>query len=394
VTTWILSRKKGKETVWLEPIVDTQAKQIRYHIRHAGNPRVERTIKSGVGTCIATGATITSEYIKSEAKAGRLGQQMLAIVAQSSEKGEGKVYLLPDSQQVSAATISRADINIPTPLLQTLIGKAGSDVSKFGISSWADLYHPRQLMTLLEFSQLLPDVRKMVEEAAIRAGWANDSQSLKDGGSGATAYAEAVTTYLAFVIDKLADWSSSACGWNNINEQIRNVFARQAILMTWDFAEVAPFSQRVASWDSQLTGLVGALRETLLDGLNGPAESSQIDARALVARNKDIVLSTDPPYYDNICYADLSDFFYVWMRTNLTAIWPEELATLATPKSDELIANVYTSSSKNEATHHFEEGMSEFMKLAARSQVSGTPATIYYAYKATEEKKGAVMSTA
>jgi putative DNA methylase len=393
VTTWTLSRKKGKESVWLEPIVDAQAKEIRYRIRHAGNPSVERTIKSGVGTCIATGATIPAEYIRSEARAGRLRQQLLAIVAQSAEKGEGKVYVLPDSRQVNAAAIAKEDIDIPPPLLQTLIGKAGSDVSKYGINSWADLYHPRQLMTLLEFSRLLPEVRNMVEEAALQSGWANDSQSLRDGGSGATAYAEAVTTYLAFVVNKFADWSSSACGWNNINEQIRNVFARQAILMTWDFAEVAPFSQRVASWDSQLSGLVGALRDTLLDGLNGPAKSSQIDARALMANHKNIALSTDPPYYDNICYADLSDFFYVWMRNNLTSIWPVELATLATPKSEELVANVYTSPSKSDATQHFEQGMADFMKLVVRSQVSDTPATIYYAYKATEQKNGAVTST-
>jgi len=254
------------------------------------------------------------------------------------------------------------------------------------------LFTPRQLVALTTFSDLLSEVRERVIADMAAKAMADDGSRLRDGGNGPTAYADAVATYLAFAVDKLADFSCSVAAWNSTNEQIRNVFSRQAIPMTWDFAEVNPFSGRLASWDSQLHNLVGAIRDCI--GFGGSTGLSlQRDARARVRESVGAVVSTDPPYYDNISYADLSDFFFVWLRRNLADVWPDECATLQTPKAEELIANRYRAGSKEAAEEHFESGMAELMSEVAAAHHPGVPSTIYYAYKATETKDGEVRST-
>ncbi len=274
----------------------------------------------------------------------------------------------------------------------------------YGLDEWWKLFTLRQLAALTTFSDLLAEVAGRVRaDAAARqavdggggadaaAGLASDGVRLRDGGRGADAYADAVVTYLAFVIDKCADYWSTICTWHNSRELIRNTFGRQAIPMTWDFAECNPFSSSTGNWMAMVDWVIKAIAYVPAAVVGGDAV--QRDVRARVRESIDCVISTDPPYYDNISYADLSDFFYVWMRRNLSDVWPDDCSTLLTPKAEELIANRYRAGSKAQAEEHFESGMAEFMADVARHQPDGVPATIYYAYKATETKEGEVRAT-
>ena len=389
VASWTLANKKGKPKVWIEPIIDRATQTITYEVRTGGQPTHERTVDRGNGTCIATGSAMPYLYIRDESFAGRMGSHLMAVVAEGQT---GRMYVRPTkADQGAISTVSE-----PTWKPESKIGIHPRNISTppFGLDEWWKLFTPRQLSALTTFSDLLPEVRERVIADAVSCGLGNDGVRFRDGGSGAIAYADAIVTYLAFVIDKLADWSSSTTSWNSPNGQIRNVFARQAIAMTWDFPEVNPFSDRMASWQSQLSGLVGAVRDCL--GLGdgcAASEALQRDARARLKECPGAVVSTDPPYYDNISYGDLSDFFFVWLRRNLAEVWPDECATLQTPKAEELIANRYRAGSKEAAEEHFESGMAEFMAEVAAAHHPDVPSTIYYAYKATETKDGEVRST-
>lgn len=389
VASWTLENKKGAGRVWIEPVIDHRLQTITYEVRVGGDPTFERTVNRGEGVCIATGAAMPYEYIRDESFAGRMGEHLIAIIAEGED---GRHYLSPTDADIAAA---RA---VPTPSWRptSKVGIHPRNISTppFGLDEWWKLFTSRQLLALSTLSDLLVDVRGQVLGDASAAGFPQDGVRLRDGGTGAEAYADAVVTYLAFAVDKMADFGSSLCSWNSANSQLRYVFSRQAIPMTWDFAEVNPFSKKMASWDSHVQGTSRAISECLgISVAPAQAEVKQRSAEARVAEVVGAVLSTDPPYYDNISYADLSDFFYVWLRHNLCNIWPDECATLLTPKSEELIANPYRAGSKRAAQSHFEGGMSKFMAAVAKTHRADVPAAIYYAYKATEASNGAVRST-
>lgn len=384
VASWTLSNKKGKPKVWIEPIIDRANQTISYQIHEGGEPSHERTVQRGNGTCIATGAAISGDYIKAESRAGRMGERLLAIVAEGSG---GRAYVAPRSEDEVAARVGEPPWK---PAGRNPEKLTGGTVHVYGLDEWWKLFAPRQLLALTTFSDLLQEVHDSVQADAVLRGMAADGVRLRDGGTGGTAYADAVVTYLGFAIDKSADYWSTLCTWISSLGAIRNTFARQAIPMSWDWAEANPFSSSSGNWLGMLSWIKKAVEH--LPAL-GVAEVVQRDARAHVAERTCIVVSTDPPYYDNISYADLSDFFFVWMRRNLGHVWPDECATLTTPKTDELIANRHRAGSKEAAEKHFESGMSDFMVKVADAQDPSAPATIYYAYKATETKEGAVRST-
>ncbi len=264
------------------------------------------------------------------------------------------------------------------------------NVVRYGFETWESLFTPRQLLALTTFSDLLVEVRSEIERDARAAGLPADERPLRDGGQGAIAYADAVVTYLAFAIDRMADRNSSICSWDSSREHARNVFARQAIPMTWDFAENNPVGDSSGSWNNCVAGIVKAIAALPSAGAGNVA---QRDARARIEETGTCVIATDPPYYDNISYADLSDFFYVWLRRNLATVWPEEFATLLTPKADELIANQYRAGSKVAAKEHFESGMEAVFTAASNHADPDYPATIFYAFKATESTEEGVTST-
>ncbi len=403
VASWVLSNKPGRPKVWIEPIIDREAQTVSYRAREGGEPTHERTVNRGNGRCIATGAAIAGDYIKAEGRAGRMGQQLMAVVAEGER---GRAYCSPSKLDSEAAQIDE-----PEWKPGQLVPEPNHEVDRlpmYGMMSWGDAFSPRQLVALTTFSDLLSEVYERVVGDARSAGLTDDAGRLRDGRSGATAYADAVATYLAFAVDKCADYWSTICTWAT-GGFIRGTFGRQAIPMTWDFAECNPFSSSTANWMAMVNWIRKAL-EQLPASVEGEAVQRDARARVLecavrpaVASGHDdgesdggvvgAAVSTDPPYYDNISYADLSDFFFVWLRRNLSTVWPDECATLLTPKTDELIANRYRAGSKERADAHFESGMKEFMETVARSRDVDVPVVIFYAYKATETKEGEIRAT-
>ena len=378
VRSWELSKKAGKPTTWIEPTVDAKSKTIFYSIRTGGKP-LEGTVGRQGGTCLATGSSIPFPYIREEGRAGRMSTVLLAVVAEGEK---GRVYTEGDSSQ-----------QVLIPSVDVSLGELPKNPRDFktpnyGIETWQGLFAPRQLLALTTFSDLLADVREQI--LADATALESDGVRLRDGGTGREAYADALLTYLAFVVDKCTDYWSSISTWASPGGFMRNTFARQAIPMTWDFAEVNPFSSSTGNWLGMVEWVCHAVRALPTSGLGSTA---QRDARARIDEVGKCVISTDPPYYDNISYADLSDFFYVWMRRNLKEVWPDEMSTLLTPKVEELIANRYRAGSKEAAHAHFELGMHGVFQKAAENADERFPSTVFYAFKATEGSEDGQVST-
>jgi putative DNA methylase len=384
VASWELSKRKGKPTTWIRPSVDRTTQTVTYSVQRGGQPSHDRTCSGGKGTCIATGAAIPTSYIKAQSSSGQMRQELMAVVA---ERSPGREYCDANEEQRHAA-----DVPLPgwMPTASLPDKGLGFRVQPYGVTEWWQLHTPRQLTALTTFSDLLVEVRTRIEADAVNAGFVSDDKRLRDGGSGAVAYADAVVTYLAFVVDKCADYWSTVCSWHNSKELIRNTFGRQAIPMTWDFVETNPFSGSTGNWMAMVDWVSKSIGHL---PARGAGQAAQRDARARVREETGSLVSTDPPYYDNVGYADLSDFFFVWLRRNVGDIWPDETATLLAPKSDELIADPTRHGGPRGAEAHFESGMSELMSEIAKAHSADAPATIYYAYKATENRDGESRST-
>ena len=379
--SWVIARSPNKPTIWVEPIVDRQSQTFSYEVRHGGTPG-DRTMGRGGGVCLATGATISMDYVQREGKAGRLRQDLIAVVASGAN---GRIYCSPAPDDTAFHPPDEISW-VPSGRMSDHPQYMGTP--RYGLDEWSKLFSSRQLTALTTFSDLLPQVASQAKRDAVAAGMTDDGVRLRDGGSGASAYSDAIVTYLAFAIDKCADHWSNVCGWHNSHSpQIRNVFARQAVSMTWDYAEANPFSGKLASWKSMMRGLVGAVAELGNPCFEGAlVEVVQRDARIRVRELPGVVVSTDPPYYDSVPYSDIADFFYVWLRRNLAEVWPDECATLLTPKSEELVADNQRFGSRDGAKTHFESGMAEFMEEVAGAHHPSVPSTIYYAYKSSESK--------
>ena len=380
VRSWILRKaKRNKPVVWVEAVLDRSSCSVSYRIQEGGTPP-NGTVRRGVGTCIATGTPIPGDYTRAEARAGRMDAQMMAVVAEGSRR---RVYLPPQSKANPGEPPWKPHGQVPTRNHEV------DRLPMYGMPTWADAFTLRQLLALTAFSDLLGKVREGVRVDALATGMDDDAVRLRNGGSGAVAYTDAVVTYLAFVVDRCADYWSSIATWAQ-GGFIRSTFARQAIPMVWDYAEVNPFSGSSGNW----MGQVSWVRKAVAAAPDGDVgEVLQRDASARVADVPSPVVCTDPPYYDNISYADLSDFFYVWLRRNVGEIWPDETATLLTPKSEELIANPYRAGSKEDAKKHFEDGIAKVLRQIAAFQNPRFPATVFYAYKQQESKQGGVVST-
>ena len=369
VSSFALSKKKGRE-FWAKPIVEGNA--VRFEVAKGSPPKDNdgTMIRRQGARCIVSGEPIPFEYIRKEGKAGRLGSQLMAIVTDGKH---GRSYYSPDEEH---ARIAESAVPKWKPVGSLSEKGLGISAPNYGYDEFHKLFTGRQLVALSTLSNLVSDVRDIVANDALGAGRANDDVPLRDGGRGARAYSEAVIVYLAFVVDKIADFSNNLCSWMNGAEKIGHLFARQAIPILWDFAEVNLFSGRSGSWKSMFGRLVGTVERLPAFGV-GIAKLE--DAMSLSATA--ITLSTDPPYYDNIGYADLSDFFYVWMRHSLASIYPDVFSTLLSPKSSELIASPHRHNSKADAIQHFEGGMLETFRNVRRFVSKEYPLTVYYAFK-------------
>ena len=347
-SSFLLSSKFGKEA-WIDPIVDKKAKTVVYRIRSGGTKAeiaaAKEGTKAGRGAnfrCLMSDTAITPDYVKTKGKAGEMGQTLIAIVG---EGNRGRVYVSTTVEHERIALSAKPDWKPETSLPNDPRNFWTVD---YGLSTFGDLFTDRQLVALNTFSDLVHEAREVIAKDALGADLSSASASLRKGGNGARAYAEAVSVYLAFAIDRLADAGSSIATWSS-SEFIRFTFARQAIPMTWDFAECNVLSDSTGNF----MGAVDWVWKALLGfGPNSTGTVIQHDAQN-VKLPIGAVVSTDPPYYDNIGYADLSDYFYVWLRKNIKDVYPDLSSTIAVPKAEELVATPYRHGGRANAETHF-----------------------------------------
>lgn len=299
----------------------------------------------------------------------------MAVVAEGST---GRVYLAPDAVSEAAAVAA-----VPSWMPDQEINHNPRDIRTqlYGLTKYGDLFTARQLVALTTFSDLVQEARERVKRDALAAGLSDDGKPLRDGGTGATAYADAVGVYLGFCLDKATLTNTTLASWQKDPDRLSQAFGRQAIPMVWDYAEANPLSDAGGGFGITSHAVAKVLERLPLSPV--PCEASQQDAMN-GTEAQDRVVSTDPPYYDNIGYADLSDYFYVWMRRTLRPVFPDLFATLAVPKAEELIATPYRHGSKEKAEAFFLNGMTQVMHRLAEQAHPAFPVTIYYAFKQSE----------
>ena len=358
VNSFALSRRKNRQA-WLEPEADRDVRTIRFRVnRGLGCPQ-GGTVGRGGAVCLACGSAVPLKEVRAAAKAGNMGCQLVCIVAEGNRR---RVYLPSDDSHMAAAQIDPP----PGAPSSSLPKKAlGFRVQQYGITQWADLFTARQLNAMCTFAGLVAEAREEV---------------LADGGD--EPYADAITHYLSLAIGRLAKRSSNLCFWNPGRDTIEQVFARNALPMIWVYAEGNPFSDSSGNFLGQLDYLTAALKHVPA-GLQGHAE--QLDARSAHRIGRKAMVCTDPPYYDNVPYADLSDFFYVWLRRCLKYTYPDLSSTLLVPKAQELIAEPARHSDWNAAAAFFEEGLRQAFGAIVDAQDEAYPFTVFYAFKQAED---------
>lgn len=391
-SSFLLSNKAGREA-WVEPIVDKQAKTISYRIRRGGTKAEIASAKEGTKAgrganfrCLMSDTAITPDYVKSNGRAGKMGQALIAIVA---EGNRSRAYVAPtdahEKLALSAKPAWKPETNLPND-------PRNFWTVDYGLTAFGDLFTDRQLLALNTFSDLVHEARTQIEADALAAGLSPGSSPLRDGGTGAKAYAEAVSVYLAFAIGKLTDIASTICTWHSgaEHQKIRQTFGRQSLPMTWDYAEGNVFSTSSGNFLKQIELISRVIELNLVPA--APGIEAQHDAQSVVFPDG-AVISTDPPYYDNIGYADLSDFFFCWLRPLIRPVYPDIFGMLATPKADELVATPYRHGGKEAAEAFFLGGMSSAIANMASQSSDQFPATIYYAFKQSEVAQEGISST-
>jgi len=378
-STFMLSTKAGKEA-YVEPVIENGG--YRFTVK-VGKPKdVEKTKlgttlgKRAAFRCLMSDTPVSYDHIREQGKTGCMGARLMAIVA---EGDRGRVYLAPTPEHEATTLMAKPswkpDVELP-------VNPRDFKTPNYGLMTFADLFTPRQLVALTTFSDLVIEARERVHRDALTANLPKDETPLHNGGTGPVAYADALSIYWSFALSKVADRGSSLTRWMPTRDSMYNTFSRQALPMSWDFVEVNSIGQ-------QTGGYAESLRWTI-EALEGTASTSrgiayQLDVAQLTI-NQYPVFSTDPPYYDNIGYADLSDFFYVWLRRTLKSVFPNLFSTLAVPKADELVATPYRHGSKEKAEVFFLEGMTRAMRRIAEQSHPAFPVTIYYAFKQSESE--------
>ena len=379
-STFMLSTKAGNE-VYVEPVVEGDG--YRFLVK-MGKPRNPEAAKNGTKLaganfeCVMSGTPISGEYIKSEGKAGRMNARLMAIVAEGERK---RVYLQATEEMEKIASMARPEWrpegDVPARL-------TGGTCVPYGFTTWGDLFTPRQLVALTTFSDLVLEARERVMHDAIAAGLADEAHGLEAGGTGATAYADAVAVYLAMATSRVADYGSAMSTWRPKDNAMRSTLAKQALPMVWDYAEGSPLAESSSGFFKCVEVIAGVIATCLGDGPAGHAEQADAARPRDVARS--LVFSTDPPYYSNIGYADLSDFFYVWLRRSLNPVLPGLFATVAAPKAEELVATSYRHGGTERAEEFFLNGMTHAMHCLRERAHPAFPVTIYYAFKQSESE--------
>jgi len=376
-STFMLSTKVGQE-VYVEPIMEGDG--YRFAVK-VGKPKDSEGAKLGTSAgkraafrCVMSSTPIPYDYIRTEGQAGRMSARLMAVVAEGNRE---RVYLSPTAEIERVAQLARPTWKPDTALP---VNPRDFKTPNYGLTTFADLFTPRQLVALTTFSDLVGEARERVKRDALTAGRLDEGEPLAVGGHGAMAYADSVGVYLAFALSKLLDRCCALVTWFPERDSTYHVFGRQALPMTWDFAETNALHTGSGSyinavvWEAEVVEAFNA-------GI--PAFALQVSAQEQTVSNGKVV-STDPPYYDNIGYADLSDFFYVWLRRALQPVYPDLFATMAVPKSEELVATPYRHGSPEKAEVFFLDGMTEAMHRLAKQAHPAFPVTIYYAFKQSE----------
>lgn len=367
--TFVLS-SKPKTAAYLRP--RPVGSHVEFDVQRGTPSRAIGTVGRRGAECLQCGQAVELAHIRIEAKAQRMGAQLVAMVL---EDANGRSYSTPDSAAIAAARRAATPDVVTTRLPEKALGFR---VQGYGMQTHASLFTDRQLVALSTLSDLVNSARERAEADA--ASFMSRGETLEAGGDQAAAYGDAVATYLAFAVDKSADYWSALCSWHSSGEKMRNTFGRQAVPMVWDFAEANPFSGSTGNWSANVEWTARVL-ENLVSARSGRV--TQRDAATLNIR--DTVVSTDPPYYDNIGYADLSDFFYVWLRRSLKDVYPQLFSTLLVPKSQELVAEPFRHGGSDAAARFFETGMASVFTNVRRGHHDAYPMTVIYAFKQSED---------
>ena len=387
ISSFVMSSKTGKEA-WIEPLVDRQAKTISYRIRRKGTAaeiaKAKEGTKAGRGAnfrCLLSDTAITPEYVKSNGRAGRMGQTLIAIVA---EGHRSRAYVAPNQTHLEAAQSQMAQDAAKESRDSFLAGATperltGGTCYGFGLDQWGKLFTDRQLVALNTFSDLVSNISDEIFYDASSA-----AMSKQD----AREYANGVATFLGLSVDRCADFNNSLCRWSPSNQKVMNLFGRQAIPMVWDFAEANLKGDSVGAWVTCYQYVAQCI-QAIPGASQSTGISRQIDAATGSNGIDQLLVSTDPPYYDNIGYAALSDFFYVWLRRTLGKQYPEIFSTMMVPKLPELIASPERfGGSKQEAKEHFEYGFRKAFTSLRNNMDHRFPLTVYYAFKQDDEASG------
>jgi putative DNA methylase len=390
-STFILSNK-ADNGAYVQPVVEGD--EYRFTVKSGGAPTKAkdgtRLARGANFRCLVSNTAMDQQHIRGEFVAKRAGQRLMAVVV---EGPKGRVYLAPtpDMEVVarSAEPAWRPEATMNQESKDLLSGRG------YGFHYWCELFTSRQLAMLTTFSDLVAEAREEIRHDALAAGMDDSNIGIAAGGMGATAYAEAVSVYLALAISRFADRNNALCTWDSgpigaksstggsaRTASLRGLFSRQAIPMAWDFGEANPFSNSGGGYNSAFEWLEPAIRGLYAKGI-GHANQADAQTQSISDRK---VISTDPPYYDNIGYADLSDFFYIWLRRSLRSTYPQLLATIAVPKAEELVATPYRHGTKEKAESFFLKGMTQAMTRLAHQAHPSMPITIYYAFKQAETR--------
>ncbi len=378
MSTFWLSSKKGSEA-WLEPVVDRAAGTWRFVVR-TGAPKDREAVKAGTKThpkrwrfrCLLTGEPIDENYVQASGRAGRMDVRLVAVVA---DAGRRRIYLPATDEHETVAFQTRPPWKPDAPMPDN---PRWFSPPAAGLPTLGDLFTPRQLTAMVTLSDLVREVREGVRRDALAAGLSE---------ADAEAYTAAVATFLALALDRCADLSNSLCTWNHADEVVRNLFKRQAIPMVWDFAEANVLNDVVGGWSTCVVRTAKCV-ETFAISRQGHARP--IDAAQPWDGLKNVLVSTDPPYYDNIGYAALSDFFYMWLRRTIGDLYPELFGTILVPKEPELVAAPERfDGDKRRAKEHFEQGFRRAFAVLREKMDPRFPLTVYYAFKQDDEESGA-----
>jgi putative DNA methylase len=381
--SWIISKPAKEPPVWVEPVVDKVSRTITYKVRKSGKPGMG-TISRANGICSATGAAISNEQIRKFGTAGRLSAE---VVCRVFDTQSGRDYRDPNPADSKRGLTRRDDCWAPTGPMSSHPQYMGCP--RYGIDDWHKMFLPRQIEVIDAFVTALKEVEPEIYAAALRSGMETGAL-LRDGGAGAKAYSEAISTYLAFILDRSVSRWNSLSIWNPVGDKVEHIFRMQAFQMTWMFVEANPFSNASGGWAGQIDWVTKAIREL---PRRGAALVRQLSAEIQVREPCPTVLFTDPPYYDNVPYSDLADFFHVFLRKTVSHIWPDEFSTIVTPKFEELVADHERFGGKEQARDHFESGMKKVFENSRANADLSLPTLIYYAFRATETDESGTAST-